>query len=64
MPFVSEAQEEWAHTPEGTKALGGPEKVKEWESETDHSNLPKRKKPGPKPKKKPRYRQATRQTRY
>lgn len=40
MPFVSGAQNKWAHTPEGVKALGGPEKVKEWESSTDYSNLP------------------------
>lgn len=42
MPFVSTDQNAWAHTPEGTKALGGPDKVKEWESSTDFSHLPKK----------------------
>lgn len=43
MPFKSEAQNRWAHTPAGTKALGGPAAVKEWESATDYSHLPARK---------------------
>jgi hypothetical protein len=43
MPFQSDAQNRWAHTPEGTKALGGPEKVKEWERATDYKHLPARK---------------------
>jgi hypothetical protein len=43
LPFLSEAQNRWAHTPAGTKALGGPEHVKEWESVTDYSKLPERK---------------------
>jgi hypothetical protein len=38
--FKSKAQNAWAHTPEGTKALGGKAKVKEWESSTDYSSLP------------------------
>jgi hypothetical protein len=42
MPFRSEAQNAWAHTPEGAKALGGPAKVKEWEGATDYKTLPKR----------------------
>lgn len=41
MPFKSEAQNAWGHTPEGIKALGGVDKVKEWESGTDYSKLPK-----------------------
>lgn len=41
MPFKSEAQNAWAHTPAGIKALGGKKKVKEWEKDTDYSNLPK-----------------------
>jgi hypothetical protein len=41
MPFKSSAQNAWAHTPEGTKALGGPSKVKEWEGATDYASLPK-----------------------
>ncbi len=40
MPFESKAQNAWAHTPAGTKALGGPAKVKEWEHATDYSHLP------------------------
>lgn len=40
MPFQSKAQNAWAHTPEGTKALGGPSKVKEWEGATDYKSLP------------------------
>lgn len=41
MPFESTAQNAWAHTPEGVKALGGEAKVKEWEHATDYSHLPK-----------------------
>jgi hypothetical protein len=40
MPFKSKAQNAWAHTPAGTKALGGKAKVKEWEHSTDYSHLP------------------------
>lgn len=40
MPFKSSAQNAWGHTPEGVAALGGPEKVKEWESSTDYTKLP------------------------
>ncbi len=43
MPFESKAQNAWAHTEAGTKALGGKEKVKEWEKATNYSNLPARK---------------------
>ena len=49
MPFKSKAQNAWAHTPAGTKALGGKSKVKEWEGATDYKRLPakvsKKKKP-------------------
>ena len=45
MPFESKAQNAWAHTPAGTKALGGKKKVKEWESATDYSHLPEKVKP-------------------
>ena len=31
MPFKSQAQRRWAHTKEGTKALGGKKAVEEWE---------------------------------
>ena len=40
MPFVSKKQNAWAHTPAGTKALGGKAKVKEWEGATKYSDLP------------------------
>lgn len=40
MPFKSKAQNAWAHTPAGTKALGGKDSVKEWESATDYSKIP------------------------
>lgn len=32
MPYVSRRQQGWAHTPAGTKALGGPAKVAEWDA--------------------------------
>jgi len=48
MPFKSKEQNAWAHTKKGTEALGGPDKVKEWEQATDYSHLPKRKHPKPK----------------
>lgn len=38
MPIKSKAQNRWAHTPTGKKALGV--KLGEWESSTDYSNLP------------------------
>ena len=44
MPFKSKKQNAWAHTPAGTQALGGKAKVKEWESATDYSHLPEKKK--------------------
>lgn len=40
MPFKSEAQRRWAYTKEGTKALGGKEKVLEWEKATKDKDLP------------------------
>lgn len=44
MPFLSQQQSKWGHTAAGMKALGGAAKVKEWESATDYSKLPKKKK--------------------
>ena len=41
MPFVSQAQRRWAHTKEGTKALGGKSAVAEWERATGNKKLPK-----------------------
>ena len=40
MPYWSAAQERWAHTPEGTKALGGAEKVAEWDAASKGAALP------------------------
>ena len=40
MPFLSRAQQRWAHTSKGTKALGGPAAVHEWDQATDFSHLP------------------------
>ena len=34
MPYESKAQQRWAHTPAGTKALGGAAKVHEWDEAT------------------------------
>lgn len=43
MSYKSLKQERWAHTPAGTKALGGPAKVAEWDSATKGMRLPVRK---------------------
>lgn len=45
MPYKSLAQERWAHTAEGEKALGGPAKVAEWDSSSKGMKLPAKKKP-------------------
>lgn len=45
MPFLSKSQSKWAFTPAGMKALGGPDKVKEWADSTDYSSLPEKKAP-------------------
>ena len=42
MPYESLAQERWAHTPAGTKALGGKAKVAEWDAATKGKKLPKK----------------------
>lgn len=42
MPYKSEAQERWAHTPTGTKALGGSSKVAEWDAASKGKSLPSR----------------------
>ena len=42
MPYESIAQERWAHTPEGEKALGGPAKVAEWDSASKGMKLPRK----------------------
>jgi hypothetical protein len=41
-PYKSEKQRKWAHSPAGTKALGGKEKVKEWDRESKGKKLPER----------------------
>lgn len=41
MPFKSQAQRKWAYTKAGTRALGGKEKVAEWERATKGKKLPK-----------------------
>jgi hypothetical protein len=41
MPYKSLAQEGWAHTPAGQKALGGAAKVAEWDAATKGKKLPK-----------------------
>lgn len=43
MPYVSAAQRGWAHTPEGTKALGGPAKIAEWDAASKGKKLPEKK---------------------
>jgi hypothetical protein len=45
MPFKSKAQERWANTPEGKKALGGQSAVDEWAHGTNYSKLPDHVKP-------------------
>lgn len=39
-PYVSDAQRKWAHTAEGTKALGGDSHVHEWDEATKGKKLP------------------------
>jgi hypothetical protein len=34
MPYASKKQQAWAHTESGKKALGGEEKVQEWDKAT------------------------------
>lgn len=46
MPYVSERQRKWAHTPAGTRALGGKKAVEEWDKATKGKKLPKRVKKG------------------
>jgi hypothetical protein len=44
MPYKSKAQQGWAHTAAGTKALGGKKKVAEWDSASKGKKLPAKKK--------------------
>lgn len=41
MPFLSQKQRAWGHSPTGVKALGGKAKVAEWDSATP-SKIPKK----------------------
>lgn len=50
MPYDSNAQRRWAHTPTGTKALGGKAKVHEWDQASKGMHLPERVKPKPRNK--------------
>lgn len=40
--YKSLAQERWAHTPKGIKALGGKKKVSEWDVASKGLKLPKK----------------------
>lgn len=42
MPFKSKAQERWAFSGTGQKALGGMSKVKEWANSTNQASLPEK----------------------
>ncbi|MES2060249.1 MAG: hypothetical protein V4438_04430 [Patescibacteria group bacterium] len=42
MAYKSKAQEAWAHTPKGIKALGGKAKVAEWDRASKGMKLPKK----------------------
>lgn len=47
MPYKSDAQRRWAHTQAGVKALGGMDKVEEWDKASKGKKLPERKGPNP-----------------
>jgi hypothetical protein len=42
MPYASDAQRRWAHTATGIKALGGKDKVHEWDQASKGKKLPER----------------------
>lgn len=42
VPYKSNAQRKWAHTKKGTEALGGPEKVAEWDRASEGKKLPEK----------------------
>lgn len=42
MPWKSQQQAKWGHSPTGVKALGGQSKVSEWDAATPKGSLPKR----------------------
>ncbi len=41
-PYVSDAQRRWAHSPAGTKALGGEAAVHHWDAATKGKKLPEK----------------------
>ena len=41
MPYVSKQQQKFFHTEAGQAALGGPDKVKEWDKASKGKQLPK-----------------------
>lgn len=45
MPYKSDSQRKWAHTASGMKALGGEEKVNEWDQASKGLSLPDHIKP-------------------
>ena len=62
MPYKSLAEERWAHTAAGKKALGGPAKVAEWDQASKGLKLPIRK--ASKPKAAPKSKRAPRGVLY
>jgi hypothetical protein len=42
MPWQSKAQARWGHSPAGVAALGGQDKVAEWDSATKKGSLPEK----------------------
>lgn len=42
MPWLSEAQRRWGHSPSGVKALGGKAKVAEWDAASKGKKRPAR----------------------
>ena len=42
MPYQSDAQRRWAHTPAGLEALGGETAVNEWDQASAGKKLPER----------------------
>jgi hypothetical protein len=43
MPYKSQQQRKWAHTPTGRRALGGKSKVAEWDRMSKGMKLPRKK---------------------
>lgn len=43
MPWKSQKQREWGHSPAGIRALGGKKAVEEWDRATKGKKLPKKK---------------------